>query len=343
MKHLLAQWREASGYEDYGGRHRPDSPDEGSPTIDHMQDIFPDDVYEHPDYYGGRGWPEAMAQLRACEGKPNQMVNIYRACPKSAPSINNGDWVTTDRSYAQLHGDSGNAGPDWHILKARVPARTLYTGGNDVNEWGYWGPDITNAKTASAGAQWQITHRRWTDPMQWPEGYPADLKFSDDSIVYEAKLDGEIIGYMRLRQRDIDGVWFVWRIETRDPWKRQGVATALIEQARHDLGRIDHSPESERTPDGLAWSHKVGAMYHWSPRENRESIEESGLRPGSPDTSRLKMPTGVYLFLDQLGPEGDVYAVEVDDRELMHDPLQPGEAFVYPGSIPPDRVRRIDG
>lgn len=110
-----------------------------------------------------------------------------------------------------------------------------------------------------ASKDWTVEKRTWVDPMQWPEGYPADRKFSDESIVYTAKRNGQTLGYMRLRQRDIDGVWFVWRIETYDQHQRRGVATSLIEQARADLGEIAHSPESERTPDGLAWSRAVGS------------------------------------------------------------------------------------
>ena len=50
--------------------------------------------------------------------------------------INVGDWVTLSKDYAVLHGESTLRG-DYKILTKRVPARTLFTDGNSIFEFGY--------------------------------------------------------------------------------------------------------------------------------------------------------------------------------------------------------------
>lgn len=50
--------------------------------------------------------------------------------------INFGDWVTINRQYAVLHGESSLHGK-YRILSKTVSAKTLYTDGNSIHEWGY--------------------------------------------------------------------------------------------------------------------------------------------------------------------------------------------------------------
>lgn len=50
--------------------------------------------------------------------------------------INSGDWVTINRQYAVEHGQSTLLGT-YKILSKTVPAKTLYTDGNSIHEWGY--------------------------------------------------------------------------------------------------------------------------------------------------------------------------------------------------------------
>jgi len=50
--------------------------------------------------------------------------------------INSGDWVTISRDYAKEHGE-GNLNK-YKIVSKTVPARNLYTDGNDIFEWGYY-------------------------------------------------------------------------------------------------------------------------------------------------------------------------------------------------------------
>jgi hypothetical protein len=51
-------------------------------------------------------------------------------------TVNPNDWVTINRRYAVEHGESWLNG-NYKILTKTVPAHTLYTIGDSINEWGY--------------------------------------------------------------------------------------------------------------------------------------------------------------------------------------------------------------
>jgi len=63
-------------------------------------------------------------------------INNLQSQTKKGHGISSGDWVTIDRNYAKLHGES-NLGGRYKIVSKTVPAKTLYTDGNDIFEWGY--------------------------------------------------------------------------------------------------------------------------------------------------------------------------------------------------------------
>ena len=50
--------------------------------------------------------------------------------------INNGDWVTINKAYAIFHGKT-NLNGNYKILSKTVSAKTLFTDGNSIHEWGY--------------------------------------------------------------------------------------------------------------------------------------------------------------------------------------------------------------
>lgn len=50
--------------------------------------------------------------------------------------INPGDWVTISLSYAKDHALS-NLKPPFKIISKTVPAKSLFTDGNSIHEWGY--------------------------------------------------------------------------------------------------------------------------------------------------------------------------------------------------------------
>jgi len=128
--------------------YRLESPSEDNARLDDLTQTFPDDIYSSNAirYYGN---PNNLADIESNEiiqkarGNPDMEVTIYRAVPNDADitSINEGDFVTLSKTYAEEHGAGGygamgnEAGK---ILTKKVKVKDLVTGGNDLNEFGYY-------------------------------------------------------------------------------------------------------------------------------------------------------------------------------------------------------------
>jgi hypothetical protein len=132
---------------DYRGDHRPPLKDSGAPLHDLTGSglVYPDDVYSSAaaQYYG-HGDPikdsALFAKIHALKGKPEEMVDVFRAVPKAAfvngqPPFKHGDWVTISRNYAVEHGEGALNG-DYKIMRARFPAKALFTNGDSPYEYG---------------------------------------------------------------------------------------------------------------------------------------------------------------------------------------------------------------
>ena len=133
--------------QDYFMDHRPASPEYGGPLHDLTQ-IYPDDIYgpNGRRYYGtGMGDDSKEWQVvKRTKGKPDAPVRIYRSIPASVRAnrqkIFKGDWVALNINYVLEHaeGGFGDDGDEYLVLSALVPASTLWTEGNSIQEWGYW-------------------------------------------------------------------------------------------------------------------------------------------------------------------------------------------------------------
>lgn len=125
----------------YRGQHTAPRPEDNSPLHD-LTDIYGDDIYS-PNalrYYGtgdSVSDRESLSVIMKARGNPNMMVTIYRAVPKNVSEINSGGWVTLSKNYAKKHGASWVR--DGVIISKKVAARTLFTNGDSMNEFGYWG------------------------------------------------------------------------------------------------------------------------------------------------------------------------------------------------------------
>jgi len=142
----------AMGYVDdvkgelYRGQHQApiSSIEIASPAYELNRNTYPDDIYSSKAarYYGHGSDPvedaNVMRRLQALKNSPDAPVVIFRAVPKnvSAGRINHGDWVTPSKAYAIEHGQT-MFGKDYKILRDRVPAKSLYTDGNSIYEFGY--------------------------------------------------------------------------------------------------------------------------------------------------------------------------------------------------------------
>ena len=124
----------------YQGSHKPPAPDYGAPLYD-LTKMLPKDVYTRrgKDLFG-QGNPVVdrewwMTAMKA-KNNPEFEVEIYRAVPKGIKDINSGDWVTTSKKYAEMHGNSALSG-DYEIISKKVKAKNLYSAG-DPQEYGFF-------------------------------------------------------------------------------------------------------------------------------------------------------------------------------------------------------------
>lgn len=146
----------------YRMSHGAPGPD-GAPLHDlTANSVFPPDVYETLRYYqfhagdarGRAQEAEAERILRAVRGRPDMPVTIYRSLPRGLTTINPGDWVTIVRDYAVMHGmHADDETQDWPVVAATVPAGTVHTNGDSLQEWGYNGPAPVQGRVVHGGGR----------------------------------------------------------------------------------------------------------------------------------------------------------------------------------------------
>lgn len=148
MRHLLDAWsRRIASVSDYGGSHQPNS--DGAPLYDLTGGgtVYPDDVYEHPEWYAledDQSNQESIRVIKQVRGKPDAMVTIYRAVPPGVTQIETGNWVTISENYARQHAmNDDDSSHDWPVIAAQVRARDILCPGDSLNEYGYFGPPIS--------------------------------------------------------------------------------------------------------------------------------------------------------------------------------------------------------
>lgn len=144
---VASRFRSKEAAERFGGYGREHNPAaDGPPAHDLVEDgnfLEGSDVLTHPEHYTGFRslLPSFWNSVLKAQGKPSARLTLYRAVPPSVDGINRGDWVTLSLSYAKQHLRS-NGEEGWGILRAEVPASTLRFAGDDLMEFGYWGPTV---------------------------------------------------------------------------------------------------------------------------------------------------------------------------------------------------------
>ena len=83
--------------------------DDRSTTLDDMPKdglIIDKDFYDNMHFYAYEKDPStkiSMDIIKRVKGQPNATVTIFRAVPQGVKEINNGDWVTLSKPYAEHH------------------------------------------------------------------------------------------------------------------------------------------------------------------------------------------------------------------------------------------------
>jgi hypothetical protein len=145
----------------YRGSHTTPDADYGAPLNDLTQ-MMPEDVYgpSGERLYGINNKAidrEVFSALRAARGKPDADVMIYRAVPKDVNAINPGDWVSTSKAYAKVHGENALGG-DYRIIEQKAKAGELYMAG-DPQEFG-WHPKEASAAPSPLEGTLDMSKRR---------------------------------------------------------------------------------------------------------------------------------------------------------------------------------------
>lgn len=126
--------------DEYRGSHTAPNAKEYGGTLDNLGAIMPEDVYSSRGQrlYGigdkqiDSEWFSAAYKAK---GNPDRLVEVYRAVPKGVKEINQGDWVTTSKTYAKNHGENA-LNDEYEIISKKVKASTLSSEGYPY-EFGY--------------------------------------------------------------------------------------------------------------------------------------------------------------------------------------------------------------
>jgi hypothetical protein len=119
--------------------------------------FFPDDIYSKNGirFYGVADETidkESFDAINKARNNPDLEITVYRGVPKGINSINEGDWVTLSKTYAENHASGGygrNGDEAGIVISKKVKVKDIYSTGNDVNEFGY-SPDKSADKARKA-------------------------------------------------------------------------------------------------------------------------------------------------------------------------------------------------
>lgn len=96
---------------------------------------------------------EQLERRRVRRQAGDHKVEIHRAAPHGAHTLNAGDWVTPSKSYALMHRREHETDRtrDMPVYTAKVPAKHVRWAGDDLNEFGYNGPPVRMTVSTRGG------------------------------------------------------------------------------------------------------------------------------------------------------------------------------------------------
>lgn len=118
----------------YRMQHRAPVDDGYSLPVTRILEAFGDpQILERPGRSQSNVDQETLGQIRRALADPGAELTVYRSAPADVTQINDGDWVSLSRAYAELHGSEDG----WPVLAMNVNAAQVFTDGNDLNEFGF--------------------------------------------------------------------------------------------------------------------------------------------------------------------------------------------------------------
>jgi GNAT superfamily N-acetyltransferase len=271
---------------------------------------FPDDVHQHPDWYGAEHG-ETLDAIHKARGRPYSKVAIYRSLPSPHREINTGDWVATAAAYARSHGKETDPKNDWPVVKAVVRADQVRNQGDSLEEWSYHGPTINRALLHFGGG---ANHkgksgRGRTDAMP-SEHEPLEMRQHYSEMLTRA----------RAQKKD-------WQTKV-DAWNQ---------------GKGDHPGEFRYQASARIGAGTKHVMYHSTPKRNRSSITERGLlKEFSDDPEEYFQGTYLTPTEPQRNAHEDIWRVNTEGLPLERDDADNfhefGGSYYTRDDIPPHRL-----
>jgi len=314
---------------EYQGIHTPPLNESGAPLHDLTGGgrIYPDDVYspQGPRYYGTGRTAEDTAlfkQIHALKDKPDAQVTIYRAVPKDAPvtQVQHGDWVTISRKYAEEHGESALRG-NYKIIKAEVPAKTLFTNGDSPYEYGLDLSVLPNENTATAAVKRTLKafHGSPHDFDQFSlskigtgegkQAYGHGLYFAENEDVAKQYREDLTASYPKFKHTDSDLVGGIANDRHDLPVRRAEIILApttskeealrTVEEGRSYLGDRGYSIAKNWIENGdVHWPQRTGRIYevniHASPDELLDWDKPLSQQPPKVQEALAKLDPDTY-------------------------------------------------
>jgi len=130
---------------DYKMSHRIDYNPEETSKLHNLtytsegEELIPQDFYTNPEWYmdvNDINTKESFDAMLNVRNNPDAVVTIYRGVPENAKSINDGDWISLSKGYAELE-----APKNGKVISQEVKADEIIWDGNDINEFAYFSKD----------------------------------------------------------------------------------------------------------------------------------------------------------------------------------------------------------
>lgn len=202
----------------YRMQHQPRGPQDDNPV--RLDDLtksttgemagYPEDFYSAngPRFYApgpqfegdefGKANRESYNAIKAVKGKPDAEVTIYRAVPNdpNITTINEGDFVTLSKTYAEIHGASGygrSGDEPGKVISQKVKVSEIYWDGNDVNEFGYFPSSASPQDTGKMILEMNIKADKRLSDLFDEAGVSADSPLEDIDAVLRRAVRSDII------------------------------------------------------------------------------------------------------------------------------------------------------
>mgnify|MGYP006921281714 CR=1 FL=1 len=166
--------------------------------------------------------------------------------------------------------------------------------------------------------------------------HDEQLDPNERRLTFVGVIHGVQVAHLEVVEEAPDN-WVVDNIKTEGEWTRQGIATALLSEARAQLGEVRMADPEAQTDEGKAWATKVGSGTQWVYVNGhvafgtdyhhgiaRQAAEMAGLDENqtkyvSNMLARAQMPEGIDVAVGQMNGAYPQILMSTVDRNAVWD------------------------